>query len=127
MYLLAKLGDKKEKYRQLKQGWVVWEECRDAVCTCRDEIMKVKVQMELNLVRVVKVTRRDSIGTFVKRQVKRQVKESVLLLINETRELASKDMEKAEVLNNFFVSFLTAGETSHVSHVPEPLAVGQGS
>ena len=55
--------------------------------------MKVKVEMELNLVRVGKITRRDSTHTLVKRQVK----ESVLFLISEMKELASKDMENAEV------------------------------
>lgn len=38
---------------------------------------------------------------------RRQAKESVPPLINETGELASSDMEKAEVLNKCFVSVFT--------------------
>ena len=51
--LLVKLRDKK-KYRQWKQGWVVWEEYSDADQTLRDGIRKTKVEMELNLVEDVK-------------------------------------------------------------------------
>ena len=39
---LVKLRKKKGKYRQWKQGHVTWEEYRDAVRTCRDEIRKAK-------------------------------------------------------------------------------------
>jgi len=46
--------ENKEKYRQWKQGWIVWEEYRDAALTCRKRIRKVKVQVEMNLVRNVK-------------------------------------------------------------------------
>ena len=52
--MLAKLRDKKEKYRQWKHGCVAWVEQRDAIWTWRDEIRKAKVQIELNLVRDVK-------------------------------------------------------------------------
>jgi len=31
-------------------------------------------------------------------------------------------MEKAEVLNKFFVSVFTGSQFSHVSHIPEPVA-----
>lgn len=40
--LLFKLRDKKDTYRQQKQKWVVWEEYRDAVQTCKDGIRKAK-------------------------------------------------------------------------------------
>lgn len=52
--LLVSLMENKEKYRQWKQGWIVWEEYRDAALTCRKRIRKVKVQVEMNLVRNVK-------------------------------------------------------------------------
>lgn len=51
-----------------------------------------------------KITRRDSTGTLVQSDIG---KESVPLLINEKRELASTDMEKDEVLNKFFASVFT--------------------
>lgn len=41
--------DKKDIYRQWKQGYVAWGEYRDVIRTCRDGIRKVKVQMELHL------------------------------------------------------------------------------
>ena len=50
---VVKLGEKKGKYRQWKQGHVTWKEYRDAVWTCRDGTRKAKAQMELNLARDV--------------------------------------------------------------------------
>jgi len=52
--LLVKLGEKKGRYRQCKQGHVTSEEYRDAVQTCRDGIRKAKAQMKLNLVKDIK-------------------------------------------------------------------------
>ena len=40
--LQVKLRDKKEMYRQWKQGWVAWEEYRDTVQMCRNAIRKAK-------------------------------------------------------------------------------------
>ena len=51
----------------------------------------------------------------------RQYKGSVRPLINEKGKLATTDMEKAEVLNEFFASVFTVSQASHVSRVPEPL------
>jgi len=44
---LVKLREKKDIYRQWKQGHAAWEEYRDAVWTRRDGIRKAKVQTEL--------------------------------------------------------------------------------
>ncbi len=59
---------------------------------CRDKIRKAKVQMELNLARDVENNKKGlyCIGR------RKQAKESVLPLINEDKDLASSDMEKAE-------------------------------
>ena len=59
---------------------------------CRDKIRKAKAQMELNLARDVKNNKK---GFYRYIGWRRQTKESVPLLINENRELASSDMEKS--------------------------------
>lgn len=46
-------------------------------------------------------------------------KETVHLLINEKRELASTDMEKDEVLKKFFASVFIGIQASHISRVSE--------
>ena len=38
--------------------------------------------------------------------------------INEKGELASADMEKAEILNKFFIVVFTGSQAFHTSHVP---------
>jgi len=51
---------------------------------------------------------------------KRQAKVSVPPLVNENGELASTDVEKTEVLNEFFASGFTSSQYSNISHIPEP-------
>ena len=67
--------------------------------------------MGLNVVRVVEKNHK---GFFRYVEQKRQAEESVPL-INEKGELATTDMEKAEVLNEFFDSVFTASQASHTS------------
>lgn len=52
--LLVNLKIKKDMYRQWKQAWVAWGENSSAIQTCRDEIRKAEVQVEMNLVKDVK-------------------------------------------------------------------------
>jgi len=54
---LIELGVKKDTYRQWKQGHVAWEEYRNALQTCRDEILKAKAQVELLLMADMKINR----------------------------------------------------------------------
>ena len=56
----------------------------------------------------------------------RQALESILPLINEKGELATTDMEKAEVLNEFFASVFTGSQDSHIPepHIPAPEHAG---
>ena len=52
--LLAKLKHKKKAYRGWNQGQVTWEEYRDTGRACRDAVRKANTQMEFNLARNVK-------------------------------------------------------------------------
>ncbi|KFZ68503.1 hypothetical protein N338_08076, partial [Podiceps cristatus] len=113
--LLAKLREKKGKYKLWKQGSVAWKEYRDAVRNCRDGIRKAKIPMELNLARDIKNNKKGQ---------KRQAKESVPPLANEKGELAATDVEKAEVLNEFFASIFSGSQDSPNSQVPEPRIPG---
>jgi len=45
-------------------------------------------------------------------------------MINKKGALASSDLEKAEVLNEFFALVFIAGQASHASCVPELLSGG---
>lgn len=77
----------------------------------------------LNLARDVE----NNKGFFRYTGQKRQAKESLILLINEKRELAKTDMEKTEVLNEFFASVFVASQVSQTSHVPELLMAVRGA
>lgn len=50
---------------------------------------------------------------------KRQAKKSTPPLVNEKGELTMTDMEKGEVLNEFFASLFTGSQDSCISHIPE--------
>jgi len=102
---------------------VSWEEYRAAVRVCRDRIRKAKTQMEINLARDVKENKK---GFYRYRGRKRQAKESVPPLMKSNGELASSDMEKAEVLNECFASVFMGGQTSCVCQDHEPLGEGSG-
>jgi len=72
--LLVKLKGKREWHRQWKQGQVSWEEYRDAVRLCRDEVRKAKAQLKLNLARNAK---NDKKGFYRYVNQKSQFKQSV--------------------------------------------------
>ena len=85
--------------------------------------------MELNLVRDVKNKKSRFCRSIVP---KRQAKESIPLLVNEKGELATKDTEKPEVLNEVFASVFTGSQDYYISHIsealiPEPLCGNRGS
>jgi len=104
--LLGTLRVKKGAYKLWKQGRVTWEEYRDAVRTCRHRIRKAKVQVEQNLVRDMK----NSKKTFYRYIGQtRQAKMGVPSLVNLKGELASMDKEKAEVLKEFFALVFAGG------------------
>ncbi|GAB0209810.1 mitochondrial enolase superfamily member 1 [Grus japonensis] len=114
--LLGKVKQKKEAYRGWKQGQVAWEEYRETVRAARDQVRKAKALIELNLARDVKDNKK-SFYRYVSE--KRRTRENVGPLQNETGDLVTQDMEKAEVLNDFFASVFTSKCLSHTAQVTE--------
>ncbi|KFW11307.1 hypothetical protein N327_10870, partial [Fulmarus glacialis] len=102
--LLDKLKHKKEVCRGWKQEQVAWEGNREIVRAARDQIRKAKAPIELNLARDVKGNKKRFhryIGD------NRKTRENVGPLRNEMGDLVTQDMEKAEVLKDFFASVFT--------------------
>ncbi|GAB0176939.1 mitochondrial enolase superfamily member 1 [Grus japonensis] len=121
--LLGKVKRKKEAYRGWKQGeggWkqgqVAWEEYRETVRAARDQVRKAKALIEINLARDVK-DKKKSFYRYV--GDKRRMRENVGPLWNEMGDLVTQDMEKAEVLNDFFASVFTGKCLSHTAQVTE--------
>ncbi|GAB0209965.1 mitochondrial enolase superfamily member 1 [Grus japonensis] len=82
----------------------------------RDQVRKAKALTELNLARDVK-NNKKSFYAYV--SDKRKMRENVGPLRNETDDLVTQDMEKAEVLNAFFASVFTGKSLSHTAQVTE--------
>ncbi|KFZ45725.1 hypothetical protein N321_12356, partial [Antrostomus carolinensis] len=99
--ILNKLRTKKETYRGWKEGRVTWEEYRQITREARDQVRKAKALTELNLARDVKGNKK-SFYRYVGE--KRKTRENVGPLRKATGDLVTRDIEKAEVLNNFFAS-----------------------
>ncbi|GAB0186694.1 mitochondrial enolase superfamily member 1 [Grus japonensis] len=114
--LLGRVKQKKEAYRGWKQGQVVWEEYRENIQATRDQVRKAKVLIDLNLARDVK-SNKKSFYRYI--SDKRKMRENVGPLWNETGDLVAQDMEKAEVLNDFFASVFTGECLSHTAQVTE--------
>ena len=77
-------------------------------------IRRAKTQMELKSVRYVKNNQQ---GFFRCIGQKSQAEDGVSPLINEKGELASSDLEKAEILTEFFALIFMASQASHASRV----------
>ncbi|KAK4832976.1 hypothetical protein QYF61_026802 [Mycteria americana] len=96
--LLDKLKHKKEAYRGWKQG----------------QVRKAKALIELNLARDVKGNKKSFyryIGD------KRKTRENVGHLWKEMGDLVTWDIEKAEVINDFFALVFTGKCSSHTAQV----------
>ncbi|GAB0208240.1 mitochondrial enolase superfamily member 1 [Grus japonensis] len=95
------LRKKRRVYHSWKKGQATQEEYRDLVRSCRGKIRKAKAQLELNLATVV----RDNKKCFYKYiNNKKRAKENLHPLLDVEGNIATKDEEKAEVLNAFFAS-----------------------
>ena len=86
-------------YDQWKQGQATWEDYRDAVCHCREEICVAKAQLELKLTSTVKDNKK---GFFKYVNSKRQARNNIGPLLDEHGHLTNRDIDKAEMFNAFF-------------------------
>ncbi|GAB0179488.1 hypothetical protein GRJ2_000414100 [Grus japonensis] len=114
--LLGKVKQKKEAYRGWKQEQIAWEEYRETVRAAREQVRKAKALIEISLARDVKDNKK-SFYRYV--SDKRRTRENVGPLWNEMGELVTQNMEKAEVLNDFFASVFTGKSLSHTAQVAE--------
>ncbi|KFV17265.1 hypothetical protein N340_13574, partial [Tauraco erythrolophus] len=114
--LLNQTGHKKRAYRGWKQGQVAWEEYKEINRATRDQVRKAKALIELNLAKSIKDNKK-SIYRYV--SDKKRSRENVGPLWKEMGDVASWDMEKAEVLNNFFASVFTGKSSSCTAQVTE--------
>ncbi|KFV11016.1 hypothetical protein N340_00534, partial [Tauraco erythrolophus] len=114
--LLDQLGHKKKDYRGWKQGQVAWKENRAIVRVTRDQVRKAKALIELNLARDIKGNKKNFYRCVSE---KKRFRENVGPLQKETGDLATRDMEKADVLNDFFASVFTGKSSSCTAQVTE--------
>ncbi|KFQ42530.1 hypothetical protein N333_10137, partial [Nestor notabilis] len=102
--LLRKLRGEKEAYRRWKQGQAAREEYSNVVWKARDQVRKAKAQLELNLARDVRNNRKGFCRYVAN---KRQGRDNVGPVRKPLGEAATLDLEKAEVLSDFFASVFT--------------------
>jgi len=110
--LLAKLKQKKEAYRGWQQGQVASEEYREIVQVAREQVKKAKALTELNIARDVKGNNKAYYRYVSDRK---KTRENVGLLHKEAGDLVTQDVEKAEVLKDFFASVFNSKCSSHTA------------
>ncbi|KAM9591187.1 uncharacterized protein ACIBXB_006083 isoform 1-T2 [Morphnus guianensis] len=119
--LLLGVKKKRRVYHLWRKGRATWEEYRDLVRSYREEIRKAKAQLELNLATIV----RDNKKCFYKYvNSKKNPKENIYPLMDTEGNIATRDEEKAEVLNAFFASVFNR-ETSFPQGTPPPELEGE--
>jgi len=106
---LLGLRKKRRVYRLWKKGQATQEESRGLVRSCREEIRKAKAHLEFTLATVVK-DKKNSFYKYINN--KKRAKESLQHLLDARGNVASKDEEKAEVLNAFFASVFTSAPSA---------------
>ncbi|KFV08917.1 hypothetical protein N340_13153, partial [Tauraco erythrolophus] len=114
--LLDQLGHKKKAYRRWKQGQAAWEEYRAIIRATRDQVRKAKALIELDLARDIKGNKKNFYRYVID---KKRSREDVGPLRKEMGDLATQDMEKAKVLNDFFASVFTGKSSSSTAHATE--------
>ncbi|GAB0184051.1 adenylate cyclase type 1 [Grus japonensis] len=88
----------------------------NSLLKAREQVRKAKALIEISLARDVKDNKK-SFYRYV--SDKRRTRENVGPLRNETGDLVTQDIEKAEVLNDFFASVFTGKCLSHTAQVTE--------
>ncbi|KAF4795426.1 hypothetical protein TURU_093430 [Turdus rufiventris] len=88
------------------------EEYRHAACHCRKKIHSVKAQLELKLAKNAVDNKKTSIKYI---NGKSQCRSNISPLQDEDGHLTNRDMDRAEVLNAFFVSVLNTDDAKGVS------------
>lgn len=106
----------KEAYRRWKHRKVAQQECRDAVQVCKDQVRKDKAQLELILERYVNGNRK---GFYRYIRSRMNNTEGVGLLLNGSRDLVTKDMQKVGVVNATFTSVFTGKTGLQQFQVPK--------
>jgi len=110
-------GKKRRVYHFWKKGQTTQQEYRDLVRSCREIIRKVKAQLELRLASVVR-DKKKCVYKYINN--KKRAKENLHLLLDAGGNIASKDEEKAEVLNACFASvFKSQSGYSQCIQLPE--------
>ncbi|KAK4825649.1 hypothetical protein QYF61_001434 [Mycteria americana] len=99
--LWLELRKKRRVYDLWKKGQATQEDYKGVARLCREKIRRAKAELELNLAAAVK----DNKKHFFKYiSSKRRAKENLQPLTDRGGNTMTKDEEKAEVLNAFFVS-----------------------
>lgn len=97
-----------------KQGQVIWEEYRKIVQVTRDQARKAIVLTALNLSRCIKGNK-ESFCKYISDN--RGTRENAGPLQKEPEDLDIQDMEKADVLKDWFDSVFTSNFSSHTIQV----------
>jgi len=108
-------------YHLWKQGQVTQEEYRGLVRSCSEEIRKTKAQLELRLETVLKDDKKCICKDINKRK---KVKEILHLLLDAGGHTATKEEEKAEVLNACFASVFNS-QTGYSQDSPQCWKIGK--
>lgn len=93
-----------QSWRAWKQGQVVWEEYKEIAWTAGDQVRKANALTELNWPQVSMSRSKAPVGYVYD---KMKTRENMVPLLKEKRNLVIWDLEKVEVLSNFFVSFVS--------------------
>ncbi|KAK4830698.1 LOW QUALITY PROTEIN: hypothetical protein QYF61_012867 [Mycteria americana] len=95
------VGKKRRVYNLWKKGEATQEDYKDVVRLCREKIRRAKAQLDLNLATAIKDNKKCFYNYISN---KRRTKENLHPLLDVGGNIATKDEEKAEILNAFFAS-----------------------